>query len=155
LRRVEWNTTRHAAGIARRPSGRIRTNPAADLGNHTRWALLNDPGRLTATRQQLRDRLRRARHLLFRAWALNEELRDRYRLPPGRRAGTRLDTWLARACRCRIPAMVACPSEATVSSSWPPFSWACPTATSKASTPRSGSSATAATVITAPPLSPP
>jgi transposase len=107
VRRVEWNTARHAGGILRRPSGRIRTNPAADLIKHTRWALLKDPGHLTATQHQLLDRLRRARHVLFRAWALKEELRDLYRLPTGRHADAHLDAWLARACRSRIPAMVA------------------------------------------------
>jgi transposase len=107
VRRGAWNTARHAAGIVRRPSGRIRTNPAADLVKHTRWALLKDPGRLTATQQQTLDRLRRTRHVLFRAWALKEELRDLYRLPAGRRADAHLDAWLARACRSRIPAMVA------------------------------------------------
>jgi transposase len=107
VRRVEWNTARRAGGILRRPSGRIRTNPAADLVKHTRWALLKDPSRLTATQQQLLDRLRRARHVLFRAWALKEELRDLYRLPTGRHADAHLDAWLARACRCRIPPMVA------------------------------------------------
>jgi transposase len=107
VRRAEWNTARHASGILRRPSGRIRTNPAADLVKHTRWALLKDPSRLTATQQQLLDRLRRVRHVLFRAWVLKEELRDLYRLPTGHHADAHLDAWLARACRCRIPAMVA------------------------------------------------
>jgi transposase len=45
--------------------------------------------------------------VLFRVWALKEELRDLYRLPLGRRADAYLDAWLARACRCRILAMVA------------------------------------------------
>jgi transposase len=45
--------------------------------------------------------------VLVRAWAQKEELRDLYRLPVGRHAGAHLDAWLARACRCRIPAMVA------------------------------------------------
>jgi transposase len=107
VRRTAWNATRHASGIVRRPSGRIRANPAADLVKHTRWALLKDPSRLTATQQQLLDRLRRTRHVLFRAWVLKEELRDLYRLPPGGHASAHLDAWLARACRCRIPAMVA------------------------------------------------
>jgi transposase len=107
VRRAEWNTARRAAGIVRRPSGRIHTNLAADLVKHTRWALLKDPGCLTVTQRQTLDRLRRARHVLFRAWALKEELRDLYRLPVGRRADAHLDAWLARACRCRIPAMIA------------------------------------------------
>jgi transposase len=107
VRRAAWNTARHATGVVRRPSGRIRTNPAADLVKHTRWALLKDPAALTDQQQATLDRLRRTRHVLFRAWALKEELRDLYRLPPGRRADAHLDAWLARACRCRIPAMVA------------------------------------------------
>jgi transposase len=107
VRRAAWNRTRRATGIARRPSGRIRTNPAADLVKHTRWALLKDPAALTDQQQATLDRLRRSRHVLFRAWALKEELRDLYRLPEGHRADAHLDAWLARACRCRIPAMVA------------------------------------------------
>jgi transposase len=107
VRRGAWNAARRAGGIVRRPSGRVRANPAADLVKHTRWALLKDPGRLTATQQQTLDRLRRTRHVLFRAWALKEELRDLYRLPAGRRADAHLDAWLASACRSRIPAMVA------------------------------------------------
>jgi transposase len=107
VRRGEWNRARHAAGIVRRPSGRIHTNPAADLVKHTRWALLKDPANLTVAQQQTLARLRRARHVLFRAWALKEELRDLYRLPPGRQSDAHLDAWLARACRSRIPAMVA------------------------------------------------
>jgi transposase len=107
VRRTEWNTARHAAGIVRRPSGRVRANPAADLVKHTRWTLLKDPLTLTDKQQATLDRLRRARHVLFRAWALKEELRDLYRLPAGRRADAHLDAWLARACRCRIPAMIA------------------------------------------------
>jgi transposase len=107
VRRAAWNTTRRATGIVRRPSGRIRANPAADLVKHTRWALLKDPAALTDQQQATLDRLRRTRHVLFRAWTLKEELRDLYRLPEGRRADAHLDAWLARACRCRIPAMVA------------------------------------------------
>jgi transposase len=33
VRRVEWNTARHAAEIVRRPSGRIRTNPPPTWSN--------------------------------------------------------------------------------------------------------------------------
>ena len=44
--------------------------------------------------------------MLWRAYLLKEELRDLYRLPPGRRPDAHLDAWLARACRSRIPAMV-------------------------------------------------
>jgi transposase len=71
--------------------------------------------------------LRRARHVLFRAWALKEELRDLYRLPAGRRPDAHLDAWLARASRCRIPAMLDL-SRTIRTRSWPPSSSACPTA---------------------------
>jgi transposase len=106
-RRAEWNKARRAAGITHPSWGRTRTSPAAQLVKHTRWALLKDPVTLTADQRDSLDQLRRARHVLFRAWALKEELRDLYRLPPGRRADAHLDAWLARACRSRIPAVVA------------------------------------------------
>jgi len=63
-----------------------------------------------------------------------------YRLPPGGRPDAHLDAWLARASRCRIPAMLDChaPSAATATRSWLLSTSACPTANLKASTPRSG-----------------
>lgn len=106
-RRSEWNRARRSAGVVHRPWGRTRRDPAAQLLKRTRWALLKDPAALTNDQQDTLDQLRRARHVLFRAWALKEELRDLYRLAPRRRADTHLDAWLARACRSRIPAMVA------------------------------------------------
>jgi transposase len=106
-RRTEWNKARRAAGITHPSWGRTRTNPAAQLLKHTRWALLKDPATLTEEQQGSLNQLRRARHVLFRAWVLKEELRDLYRLPPDRRADAHLDSWLARACRSRIPAVVA------------------------------------------------
>jgi transposase len=69
--------------------------------------LLKDPATLTAEQAETLERLRRERHVLWRAGALKEELRDLYRLPPGppgRRADAHLDAWLARACRS--PTMV-------------------------------------------------
>jgi transposase len=89
------------------PISRVRQDPAAQLVKHTRWALLKDPARWTSRQRQTIDQLRRARHVLFRAWALKEELRDLYRLPAGHRPDAHLDAWLARAARSRIPAMLA------------------------------------------------
>jgi transposase len=107
VRRAIWNRARRAAGVTRPgPLARVRQDPAAQLVKHTRWALLKDPAALTDQQQATLDRLRRVRHVLFRAWALKEELRDLYRLPPGRRADAHLDAWLARASRSRIPAML-------------------------------------------------
>jgi transposase len=107
VRRAAWNTTRRAAGVARPgPLARVRQDPAAQLVKNTRWALLKDPASWTDRQRQTITRLRRARHVLFRAWVLKEELRDLYRLPLGGRPDAHLDAWLARASRCRIPAML-------------------------------------------------
>ena len=107
VRRAAWNSTRRAAGVARPgPLARVRQDPAAQLVKNTRWALLKDPASWTDRQRQTITRLRRARHVLFRAWVLKEELRDLYRLPPGRHPDAHLDAWLARASRCRIPAML-------------------------------------------------
>lgn len=107
VRRTEWNTARKAAGVTRvSPLGRMRRDPAAQLIKHTRWALLKDPAKWTQAQRDQIEQLRRARHVLFRAWVLKEELRDLYRLPPGRRPDAHLDDWLARASRSRIPAIL-------------------------------------------------
>ena len=106
-RRAEWNTARRAGGVSHPVWGRTRTVSAAQLLKHTRWALLKDPATLTEHQRARLDELRRTRHVLFRAWALKEELRDLYRLPVGARPEAHLDAWLARTCRSRIPALVA------------------------------------------------
>jgi transposase len=108
VRRAAWNQLRRAGRSERGPLGRDRRRrltPDRQL-KRTRWALLKDPATLTADQAETLDRLRRERHVLWRAWALKEELRDLYRLPPGRRPDAHLDAWLTRACRSRIPAMV-------------------------------------------------
>jgi transposase len=80
VRRAAWNTTRRAAGVTRPgPLARVRQDPAAQLVKNTRWALLKDPASWTDTQRDTIVRLRRARHVLFRAWVLKEELRDLYR----------------------------------------------------------------------------
>jgi transposase len=108
VRRVEWNTARRAAKVTRpSPYGRVAQDPGAQLIKHTRWALLKDPANWTDQQRDQIEQLRRARHMLFRAWVLKEELRDLYRLPPGRRPDAHLDGWLARASRSRIPAILA------------------------------------------------
>jgi transposase len=107
VRRAAWNATRRAAGVTRPgPLARVRQDPAAQLVKHTRWALLKDPAGWTDQQRRTITLLRRARHVLFRAWVLKEELRDLYRLPTGRRPDAHLDAWLTRASRSRIPAML-------------------------------------------------
>ena len=107
VRRAAGLSTRRAAGVARPgPLARVRQDPATQTIKHTRWALLKHPASWTDRQREIITRLRRARHVLFRAWALKEELRDLYRLPVGHRPDAHLDAWLARASRCRIPAML-------------------------------------------------
>lgn len=107
VRRGQWNSTRHTGGRLRRTArGRVSTDPAAQLVKKTRWALLKDPAAWTDHQADQIAALRRARHVLFRAWALKEELRDLYRLPAGKRPDAHLDRWLGWAARCRIPAMI-------------------------------------------------
>jgi transposase len=158
VRRAAWNTTRRAAGVTRPgPLARVRQDPAAQLVKNTRWALLKDPANWTDSQRQTIIRLRRARHVLFRAWVLMKELRDRSRLPPGRRPDAHLDAWLARASRCRIQAMLDL--SRTIrrhrDQILAAVDLACPTASSRDSTARSASSTTAATATTAPPPSSP
>jgi transposase len=140
VRRAAWNSTRRAAGVARPgPLARVRQDPAAQLVKHTRWALLKDPAGWTDQQRQAITRLRRARKVLLRAWALNEGLRDPYRLPPASRPDAHHDAWLASASRCRIPAMLDLSRTirrhrdqilAAVELACPPASWGGPTARS-------------------------
>jgi transposase len=68
VRRAIWNSARRAAGVARPgPLARVRQDPAAQTIKHTRWALLKDPASWTDSQREVITRLRRARHLLFRA----------------------------------------------------------------------------------------
>jgi transposase len=70
VRRAAWNTTRRAAGVARPgPLARVRQDPAAQRVKTTRWALLNGPAGWTDHQRQTITQLRRARHVLFRAWS--------------------------------------------------------------------------------------
>jgi hypothetical protein len=134
-----------------RPVGRVRSDPAAQLGKHTRWALLNDPASWTDHQRQTITQLRRARHVLFRAWALKEELRD-HLYPAGRRPDVHLDAWLAHASRSRIPAILALSRTIAVLRQ-APRSVELGLSNSKLEglTSKSGSSTTAATATTAPP----
>lgn len=94
-RRWAWNTHRRHGW------------QAARWVKRTRWALLKDPAALKDSQREILTALRRGRHVLWRAYLLKEELRDLYKLPDPALAPAHLDRWLARACRCRIPAILA------------------------------------------------
>ena len=93
-RRWAWNQQRHAG------------NDDARWMKRTRWALVKDPDNLTDHQLETLDTLRKHRSVLFRAWLLKEHLRDLYRLKHPTGAPAHLDSWLAWACRSRIPAFV-------------------------------------------------
>jgi transposase len=103
--RLEQHPPRRGRGPSR-TAGPGPPGPAAQLVKNTRWALLKDPAGWTDQQRQAITKLRRARQVLLRAWALNEGLRDPYRLPPASRPDAHHDAWLASASRCRIPAML-------------------------------------------------
>lgn len=106
-RRWAWNQARggHRVADARGRRREVKGTESQRI-KHTRWALLKDPARLTNSQREALNALRAERHVVWRAYELKEELRDLYRLPPGRRPDAHLDDWLAHACRSRIPAMV-------------------------------------------------
>jgi Transposase len=79
---------------------------AAASVKRTRWALVKDPGRLSTSQRLVLEELRRGRSVLYRAWQLQEALRDVYRLRDLGAAHQSLDRWLAWACRSRNPAFV-------------------------------------------------
>ena len=106
-RRAEWNTARRAGGVGHPVWGRTRTVSADQLLKHTRWALLKDPPPSPITNVASSMSCAAPATTCSAAWALKEERRDLYRLPAGVRPDAHLDAWLARACRCRIFALVA------------------------------------------------
>jgi transposase len=93
-RRWAWNELRR------------RGEHTARWVKHTRWALVKDPGDLSASQRLVLEELRRSRSVLYRAWQLKEALRDVYRLREFGAARQFLDRWLAWACRSRTPAFV-------------------------------------------------
>jgi transposase len=107
-RRWAWNIERQTRPSGRyRPERRTHTSPSSRWVKNTRWALLKDPATLNPDQRALLDTLRRQRSVLYRCWQLKEGLRDIFRLNDPQQAPHHLDTWLARACRSRIPSFVA------------------------------------------------
>ena len=85
---------------------RYRLSPGhATWIERTRWALLKDPNKLKPSQREILEELKAQHGALYRAYLIEEALRDVYRAGPAE-ASERLDAWLAWACRSRIPAMV-------------------------------------------------
>jgi len=104
VRRRAWNDTRHHNKRGRPPND---IKERAKRVKHTRWALLKDPASLTDAQAQTLYQLKTDRSVLYRCWQLKEALRDLYRLARPADANAHLNWWLAWACRCRIPEIVA------------------------------------------------
>ena len=101
------DTARRAGGVGHPVWGRARTVSADQLLKHTRWALLKDPPPSPITNV--------ASSMSCAAPATNCSAPGRSKRnsatftvsPAGVRPDAHLDAWLARACRCRIFALVA------------------------------------------------
>jgi transposase len=96
----------HATDEVRRSIMRsLRGTPDAKTVKKTRWALLKAPENLRAEEKERLATVARLNRPLYRAYLLKEALRAVYRAHPNR-AAARIDAWLARASRSRLPAFV-------------------------------------------------
>ena len=94
IRREVCNEARRAGEIAL----------AKDLKG-ARFALWKNPENLTARQQLKLARIQQINQRLYRAYLLNEQLRQIYRVDPGEASGV-LDAWLKWAWRCRLQPFV-------------------------------------------------
>ena len=108
VRRGVWNTARRVAGATRRAGG----GRAAALGTETsrklkgaRYALWKNPENLTDRQREKLEWIAKTSPVLHRAYLLKEGLRFVFKVK-GEQGKEALDTWLAWAARCRIPAFV-------------------------------------------------
>ena len=98
---------RPGPGVCR---GRHRARPGRDEHpdwKATRWALRTGENKLSADKRALVNQIARTNRRIGRAWTLNEQLRDVYRIdhPPGG-ARHHLRRWITAAKRSRINAFV-------------------------------------------------
>jgi len=118
-----------------------------------RWALLKNPGDLTDTQAETLREMKHTGGILWRAYLLKESLREvspvtSTQPPP---ASCSIGGVLALSVAVsRSSSKPRAPSASTAPGSTPPSTAGCPTAVTKASTPRSGCSSDAPTASTAP-----
>ena len=98
LRRQAWRDARKDKSA----EGRA----AAKGVKGSKYALLRNPEDLTERQAASLEALARSDRRLYRGYLLKEGLRDVYKAADAGEARTRLELWLARACRCRIPEFV-------------------------------------------------
>ena len=114
LRKQAWREARKKADAAPkrgkgRPGAGEEANPerkAAKAVKGARYPLLKNPEDLTEGQAAALEAIARADRRLYRGYLLKEGLRDVYRAGDAAEARARLDSWLSRACRCRIPEFV-------------------------------------------------
>jgi transposase len=140
VRRAEWNE-----------HGKSKTRSGRWI-KHARWSLLKAPERQTLKQRVHLAEVAATNKRLYRAFLLKEELRLLYHLPDPDRAPEHLDAWLAWASRSKLKPFVKLAR--TIRKYNDGILAAVQLGLSNArledSTPRSGSSATAATDSTAP-----
>jgi transposase len=99
----------HVVAAANRALDTLRKRVVASLRvdkaslRSLRWALLGSAGRLSPAHVAALDGLRTDRQVLWRAWALKEEMADLYRLPDPSLARAYLRRWLGRAPSTQLP----------------------------------------------------
>jgi len=118
-----------------------------------RWALLKNPGDLTDTQAETLREMKHTGGILWRAYLLKESLREVSPVtstqPPPDSCSIGGVLALSVAVS-RSSSKPRAPSASTAPGSTPPSTAGCPTAVTKASTPRSGCSSDAPTASTAP-----
>lgn len=95
VRRAVWNALRHSAD----------TDQARQLKG-ARWALWKNPENLKARQRETLAWVATANAPLYRAYLLKEALRTVFHCRTPKQAITRLDAWLAWACRSRLAPFV-------------------------------------------------
>lgn len=107
---VKWATDA-LDGLRRQAWNALRRGPSADPAaarevKGSRFALLKNPGDLTARQSGALASVRAAGGALWRGYLLKEGLRAVFRAESADEARGLLDRWLSWACRCRIPEFV-------------------------------------------------
>lgn len=114
LRKQAWREANAKAKAApKRKGGRPRTGMAANPEKKaareikgSRYSLLKNPEDLTERQAASLESIARCDRRLYRGYLLKEGLRDVYKAADADEARMRLESWLSRACRCRIPEFV-------------------------------------------------
>lgn len=95
VRRSVWNDLRRVGDAKQAPPLKS-----------ARWAMWKNPENLNPAQRTTLSWVAQLNEPLYRAYLLKEGLRTVFQQKTFRKAKAQLDSWLAWACRCRIPAFV-------------------------------------------------